>query len=230
MRSVQYGSQQIDYSILEKEGLKAHYISVEKHAGVVLKGRPVSAKTADQLILKKAAWILNKLDLVKVNQDNEIVTGSRIPYLGKSYYVQVVVDRSVKAVLVEFNYSKFKITVKSASVAQEEIQSAIREFYKEKAVEKLTPRIQKLSENTGIPYRRVQFRTMNRRWGSCTASNQIILNTEAVKLPYSLIDYLVVHELVHIRIKNHSSAFWAELSKHVRNWRTLDKRMAEMKM
>jgi predicted metal-dependent hydrolase len=230
MRSVQYGSKQIDYSILEKEGLKSHYISVEKHAGVVLKGRPVSAKTADQLILKKAGWILNKLDLVKVNQDNEIVTGSRIPYLGKSYYVQVVVDRSVKAVLVEFNYSKFKITVKSASVAQEEIQSAIREFYKEKAVEKLTPRIQKLSENTGIPYRRVQFRTMNRRWGSCTASNQITLNTEAVKLPYSLIDYLVVHELVHTRIKNHSSAFWAELSKHVRNWRLLDKRMAEMKM
>jgi predicted metal-dependent hydrolase len=230
MRSVQYGSKQIDYSILEKEGLKSHYISVEKHAGVVLKGKPVSGHTADRLILKKAGWILNKLDIVKANHEDQIVTGSRIQYLGKSYYVQVVVDSSVKAVAVEFTYSKFKITVKSASVVQEDIQSAIRKFYKEKAVEKLTPRIQKLSEKTGIPYRNVQFRNMNRRWGSCTASNQIILNTEAVKLPYSLIDYLVVHELVHTRIKNHSSAFWAELSKHVRNWRLLDKRMAEMKM
>jgi predicted metal-dependent hydrolase len=230
MRSVQYGSKQIHYSILEKEGLKSHYISVEKHTGVVLKGRPVSTKTADQLILKKAGWILNKLDMVKTNHDDRIVTGSRIPYLGKSYYVQVVVDRSVKTASVEFNYSKFRITVKSVSVRQEEIQSAIREFYKEKAVEKLTPRIQKLSEKIGIPYRNVQFRSMNRRWGSCTPSNQIILNTEAVKLPYSLIDYLVVHELVHTRIKSHSNIFWAELSKHVRNWRMLDRQMAEMKM
>ena len=63
---------------------------------------------------------------------------------------------------------------------------------------------------------------MSKRWGSCTADNQIIINVEAVKLPYTLIDYLILHELCHTKVKDHSKAFWAELSKHQPNWRELD--------
>jgi hypothetical protein len=230
MRSVRYGSQVIEYSFLEKQGLKSHYISVERHSGVVLKGRPIAHATADQLILKKARWILDKLEVVKAVHDGEIVTGSRLPYLGKSYYVQVVVDRSSQSVSISFNHSKFIITAKSHAISQEEIQAALQQFYREKATEKITPRLERLSQKTGLSYEGVQFRKMNRRWGSCTGQNRIILNTEAVKLPFSLIDYLLVHELVHTRVKDHSKAFWAELSRHVRNWRTLDARMQEMKM
>ncbi|RYZ51429.1 MAG: M48 family peptidase, partial [Sphingobacteriales bacterium] len=65
MRSVRYGSRVITYSIQEKEGLKSHYIEVEKHSGVVLKGKPVSGETADRMVLKKARWILAKLDVVE---------------------------------------------------------------------------------------------------------------------------------------------------------------------
>jgi predicted metal-dependent hydrolase len=81
---MQYGSRLIKYSILEKKDLKSHYITVES-SGVVLKGKPVSYAIADRLILKKGRWIINKLEFVKGVNDGDIVTGSRIPYLGKTY-------------------------------------------------------------------------------------------------------------------------------------------------
>lgn len=58
----------------------------------------------------------------------------------------------------------------------------------------------------------------------------IIINVDAVKLPWLLIDYLIVHELVHTRIKNHSKEFWAEISKYIPNWKELDERMGDLKI
>ena len=71
---------------------------------------------------------------------------------------------------------------------------------------------------------------MEKRWGSCTANNNIIINIDAIKLPWSLIDYLIIHELTHTKIKNHSKDFWAELSKHQPNWKKLDRQMQDMKL
>ena len=227
---MQYGSKMIQYSKEERQELKSHYISVEKHSGVVLKGRPITDAIADRLILKKAKWILNKLELVKPAKEEEIVTGSRISYLGKKYYTEVRVDGSVNEVTISFNQSKFIITVNSNTTAEEKITTALQQFYKEKAVEKILPRIKKISSTSGLNFTSVQFRKMIKRWGSCTGTNKIIINTDAVKLPFSLIDYLVIHELCHTKVKNHSKKFWNELSKHEPKWRELDERMQEMKM
>jgi len=71
---------------------------------------------------------------------------------------------------------------------------------------------------------------LEKGWGSCLPSNNIIINVDAIKLPYSLIDYLIVHELVHTKIKSHSKEFWAELSKYMPNWKELDEKMYGMKM
>jgi predicted metal-dependent hydrolase len=57
-----------------------------------------------------------------------------------------------------------------------------------------------------------------------------VINTEAIKLPFSLIDYLIVHELCHVKHKDHSKAFWGEVGKYIRNWKELDERMRGMKM
>tara|TARA_R110000822_G_scaffold220604_2_gene354523 strand:- start:1135 stop:1344 length:210 start_codon:yes stop_codon:yes gene_type:complete len=67
-------------------------------------------------------------------------------------------------------------------------------------------------------------------WGSCTPSNDIIINIDSVKPHNSLIDYLLIDELVHTKIKSHSKDFWAELSKHIPNWKELDDKMYGMKL
>jgi predicted metal-dependent hydrolase len=230
MYSVQYGNKTIKYSIVEKEGLKSYYISVEKGVGVILKGKPISIEQADKLILKKAKWILDKLDLVSSISDGEIVTGSRIQYLGRKYYVELVIDNTTPKISIDFTESKFKITLPNQLNTQKNLQQAFENYFRIKAQEKIEPILKKKSKLTGLQYNNVKFMKLEKRWGSCTPSNTIIININAIKLPFSLIEYLVVHELVHTKIKSHSKEFWAELSKHVPNWKELDEKMYGMKL
>ena len=84
---------------------------------------------------------------------------------------------------------------------------------KEKAKEVLTGKLEQLAEKHGFVYHRVFFRNQKTRWGSCSSQNNISLNMKLVKLPDELMDYVLLHELVHTRRKDHSKAFWAELDK-----------------
>lgn len=230
MPNVKYGNKTIEYSIVAKEGLKSHYITVERGAGVILKGEPVSLTKSQQLIVKKASWILEKLDLVELLNEDEIVTGSRIQYLGRKYYVEVLVNDSLKEIAIDFTESKFKIQIPSSLHTQENLSKSFQDYFRDKAVEKITPRINKWVSKTGLTFNQLRFSKLDKRWGSCTPNNNININIDAVKLPYSLIDYLIVHELVHTKIKNHSKEFWAELSKYIPNWKELDDKMYGMKL
>jgi predicted metal-dependent hydrolase len=230
MPRVQYGSQMIEYTTLVRGGLKSHYISVQKGEGVVLRGKEVPVEQADQLILKKARWILDKLELVKSIGDEDIVTGSRIQYLGRKYYVEVIINNSLEKVNIDFTESKFRVSVPISLNNQGELKQAFENFIKQKAKEKISARVSKWSQKTGLEFNELKFMKLEKRWGSCTPSNNILINIDAVKLPFSLIDYLIVHELVHTRIKNHSKEFWAELSKHIPNWKELDDKMYGMKL
>ena len=230
MPKVQYGNRTIDYSFTEKEGLKSHYITVEKGAGVILKGKLIQEEFANKLILKKAKWIIDKLDLVSSISEGDIVTGSRIQYLGKKYYVELVIVEDFTRIDINFTESKFKITLPTHLNTQEYLLQAFENYFRVKAQEKIEPILRKKSKSTGLIYSNIKFMKLQKRWGSCTPTNTIIINYNAIKLPYSLIEYLVVHELVHTKVKSHSKEFWAELSKHIPNWKELDSKMYGMKL
>jgi predicted metal-dependent hydrolase len=190
----------------------------------------VSLEKSEALILKKARWIIDKLELVKSIGEDDVVTGSRIQYLGRKYYVAVFIRKNLTAIKIEFTESKFKVYTSKALNNQLDLKAAFNEFLKRKAIEKITPRINKWTEETGLIFNELRFRKMEKQWGSCTPRNNIVINTDAVKLPFSLIDYLIVHELVHTKVKNHSKEFWAEVSRWIPNWRELDERMWGMRL
>ncbi len=78
---------------------------------------------------------------------------------------------------------------------------------------KLIHRLEELAEWNGFDYNKVFIRNQRTRWGSCSTSNNINLNMKLVLLPDKLIDYVILHELLHTRIKNHSREFWGELDR-----------------
>jgi predicted metal-dependent hydrolase len=96
---------------------------------------------------------------------------------------------------------------------------------KTKAKKFLTDRLEKLARQYGFDYNRVSIRSQRTRWGSCSAKNNISLNMKLLRLPDDLIDYVILHELVHTRVHNHGKQFWAELNKYVNNAKKLAKRL-----
>ncbi|MFC1953729.1 M48 family metallopeptidase, partial [Chloroflexota bacterium] len=89
----------------------------------------------------------------------------------------------------------------------------------------LADRLYCLAKECGFKYNRITIREQRTRWGSCSHKNNISLNLKLVLLPKELIDYVMLHELVHTRIPNHSKQFWIELSKYVGNSKVMAKKL-----
>jgi len=84
----------------------------------------------------------------------------------------------------------------------------------EKAQKDMFSRLENFSEECNLPYNRATFRCQKTRWGSCSDKKNINLNINIAFLPTELQNYVLLHELVHTEIKNHSKKFWAELNKY----------------
>ena len=93
------------------------------------------------------------------------------------------------------------------------------------AKKKLTSRLHYLAEKYGFTYNRVTIRNQKTRWGSCSRKNNINLNMKSVLLPDELVDYVILHELVHARIHDHSNGFWEELDRYVGDGKVMAKRL-----
>ncbi|MDP8299247.1 MAG: M48 family metallopeptidase [Candidatus Tantalella remota] len=93
------------------------------------------------------------------------------------------------------------------------------------ARKKLISRLEELALRYGFSYNRVFIREQKTRWGSCSTANNINLNVKLAELPDELSDYVMVHELMHTRIKDHQRQFWAELDVIFGNARAIDKKL-----
>jgi predicted metal-dependent hydrolase len=91
----------------------------------------------------------------------------------------------------------------------------------------IVDRLAELARRHGFDYNRVYVRNQKTRWGSCSARNNINLNVNLIRLPEALRDYVILHELVHTRIKNHGLQFWDELERYVNGCRQVDKMLTQ---
>lgn len=89
----------------------------------------------------------------------------------------------------------------------------------------LQARLEELSARHGLPYNRLFVRNQKTIWGSCSDKKNINLNMNLVRLPSRLMDYVIVHELVHTRIMNHGSRFWRELERCVPGAKKADREL-----
>ena len=96
---------------------------------------------------------------------------------------------------------------------------------KQVAKEFLEGRIKELSDKFGCVYNKVTIRNQKTRWGSCSGKNNINLNMQLMNIPNHLIDYVILHELVHTKVKNHSPFFWDSLNIYVGNAKAIDKEL-----
>lgn len=93
------------------------------------------------------------------------------------------------------------------------------------AREHLATRLEELATSHGLEYNRVTFRRQTTRWGSCSSENNLSLNLKLMRLPQELRDYILLHELVHTRVKGHGRVFWDELERYLPGAKSVDRRL-----
>lgn len=106
---------------------------------------------------------------------------------------------------------------------QKQIRRAIEETWRIEAKRFLPLRTQELAQKHSFNYNRVRVKKAGTRWGSCSSSNNINLNIQLMRLPDTLIDYIILHELVHTVEKNHQSGFWNLLETILPGAKKMDK-------
>ncbi len=113
-----------------------------------------------------------------------------------------------------------------AAIAQEIERLKIAYPIDRKAArEIIVARLNHLSEKHDLPYNKVFVKNQKTRWGSCSMKNNINLNINLARIPRELMDYAILHELVHTRVKDHSCRFWHMLLRHLPNARELDQEL-----
>jgi len=167
----------------------------------------------DKILKSKSQWIKKKLFLqskITSFRNKEYVSGEDFLYLGRHYRLKVIMGQKYNT---EFKDGYLKITVKNRSNTQK-IKRLIKRWYLEKAQLHLNKMTLDLSKELSVGFRSVKVRNYNSRWGSCSSTGKIFYNWRIIMAPVKIINYVVLHELVHLKEHNHSKRFWKLLKSY----------------
>ncbi|MDX1514752.1 MAG: SprT family zinc-dependent metalloprotease [Gammaproteobacteria bacterium] len=122
--------------------------------------------------------------------------------------------------------SQRRLCVEPNSIRGDVVRELLEEWFRQQAVRRLPRRLSKFAARLGVRPARVSIRAQKTRWGSCSSNGVICLNWRLVLLPPDLADYILVHELCHLRHMNHSSRFWNLVATLVPDYRKKRERIA----
>lgn len=175
----------------------------------------LSTDTIREMVRGKAQWVLKKLELFEANrlpdQKKQYREGEIYLYLGREYPLRTICMDSVKNPLACLRDSELKVEVpENASEEQVPflVKEAIWNFYGERAGEEVEKILNRYSGKLGISPPVFKVKHQKRRWGSCSKDNILRINFQLIMAPPKQLEYVVVHELCHVKEKNHSARFW----------------------
>ncbi|MCD4817682.1 MAG: M48 family metallopeptidase [Candidatus Cloacimonetes bacterium] len=162
---------------------------------------------------------LGKIKFVPYKSSKRIKISAK-PFKGIriSYPITMSFEEAEKAL-----FSKKEILINHMQIVKDyekgrlkqEKKREMEEINVKEASEFLYKRLIELSEKFNLKFNKITFRNQKTRWGSCSAKNNLSLNIQLILLPNHLQDYVLLHELAHTIVKNHSPKFWAELEKYM---------------
>ena len=194
--------------------------SRKKSASIELTGRGVtvtvpeslSDKRIRDLVTKRSAWIKSKLQEQSKQpgyRAREYVSGESFPYLGKNYRLKIRKDDQPS---VKLKHGYLNVTL-AEGASQEAIKNLVEAWYASHALNQLRGKTARLAREIGVSPGKIKVRTYKRRWGSCSSEGDISYNWRIILAPHRIVDYVVIHELCHLRRHDHSKKFW-RLVKH----------------
>ncbi len=156
------------------------------------------------LVNKKTQWIRAKLNEIQKNpklRTKEFINGESFLYLGEVYKL-IIVNNAKEDIKIKDNY-----IIISASIAMN-VKDVLIKWYKAEAKKKIKERCDIYSKITGYRPNSVKITNAQKRWGSCSSKGTINFSWRLIMATEDVIDYVIVHELVHLKQRDHSRLFW----------------------
>ena len=161
-----------------------------------------------QIFTKLAKW--KELNQGKVNR--KLVNGQSFLYLGRNYRLSIIENSNVP-----LKISGGYLVLDKKYLKQSE--KVFKAFYKEKAIIKIEERMKLIENKFSKKPTSVKVLELRNRWASWTPKNGLNFHWKCAMAPVPVIDYIITHEMVHLKIPNHSPQFWNELDKKMPNYR-----------
>jgi predicted metal-dependent hydrolase len=216
--AVQYGRTRIGYAIRRSARRGTVSIAVDPEQGVLVTAPDaLSIERLNHVVHGKARWIVERLRdraVLERPREREFVSGETFRYLGRSYRLRVVARASGEGVALRGGWLTVAISPAFASTARaRRVRQFLASWYRQHAGERLPAFVDRWAKRLHVQPASVLVREAPKRWGSCDVRGNLRLNWRVVQAPARLIEYVVAHELMHIRHQRHTGAFWAALGR-----------------
>ncbi len=180
-----------------------------------------------KLIQDKSNWIINKLEARKKNFVPPLrwLDGETLQLLGLG--ITLYVAKHVTNKQPQFNHDSLTITSPEAD-NQEVVKRKVVQWYKKQALVDFSRRLEILAAKLNVPTPPLKLSNAQFRWGSCSSLGDIRLNWRLLQAPPHIINYVICHELAHLKEMNHSAKFWGVVSSIYPDYKKAEKELKQL--
>ena len=201
----------------------------------VVAGKLTSTKVIYEFLIAKKEWI--ERNFVKFEEkrakfpEKKIKSYETFPFLGRACPLRIVITVLEKPFVVvregelRLHIPRNEWSADVLTDEQPQLLTEIRRFYKKEAIQKITERTELWAQKMNLYPKALKFREQRTRWGSCSSRGTINFNWRLIVFRPELIDYVIVHELAHLRHMNHSIDFWGLVGAHIEGYEVLTKEL-----
>ena len=226
-RSIALQGHRVDYKLVRRRGRRGVGLKVDGTGMTVAVSLSTPISAVEEMIGKNANWVLKKLDEWSHRRvvPQMWQTGTTLPFMGDALTLMLDVanDAVKRKTTVEqimgHLFVRGHFAGNSTDVAA--IEKAVVAWYKKQALPHFAQRAFFFAKLHGLTPPRVFLSSANSRWGSCNSRREVRFSWRLIKARPALIDYVVCHELAHLRHMNHSVAFWQEVERMCPDYRAL---------
>ena len=206
---LKFGDTIIPYRVVQTKRKKTIQIFIEKDDVEVRAPLSMDLIEIKKILNAKISWIFNKQLLLKERKPEINLEKNSLLYLGKP--IPYVIKNNKNLEKIVYDKNQFVIYSKSASLKK--IQQMYYLWLEEKYSTFIQNKFNLYSKKLQVKPKGYKIKNLESKWGSASDSGNITLNVHLLKTPRKIIDYVILHELAHLRIKGHGPEYWAFLSK-----------------
>jgi predicted metal-dependent hydrolase len=208
--------QPVQYILHRSHGRRRISLSVDERGLRVGAPLRASLREIESVLQAHANWVLRKLTDWNERRPapRRWETGETLPYLGLPLKLDVAPGASRVAL------TPTRLEIRSPDTAAAAVAALVIHWLRERALEHFHQRIEHFRMHITLEPTAIKLSNARARWGSCHVSGRIALNWRLIHMPQHLIDYVVVHELAHLREMNHSPRFWAVVGNIIADYAT----------